>query len=131
MVVTRWASLDAVRDFAKDELDKAVVAEVAQPYFIRYDDRVSHFTDAFSYGRAAAALADASQANTNRAPIPGTRFSWFLCRRKRRERRSPICNYLVRVHTSLLSILKEAFMFEGLSNVMLNCLGQPSARHTQ
>jgi heme-degrading monooxygenase HmoA len=54
MVVTRWASLDAVRDFAKDELDKAVVAEVAQPYFIRYDDRVSHFTVAYEMGQDSA-----------------------------------------------------------------------------
>jgi heme-degrading monooxygenase HmoA len=44
MVVTRWDSMESIKEFAKDDVEKAVVAEVAQPYFIRYDDRVAHFT---------------------------------------------------------------------------------------
>lgn len=44
MVATRWDSMESIKEFAKDDVEKAVVAEVAQPYFIRYDDRVAHFT---------------------------------------------------------------------------------------
>lgn len=44
IVVTIWDSLESIKEFAKDEVDKAVVAQAAQPYFIRYDDHVSHFT---------------------------------------------------------------------------------------
>ena len=43
-VITAWESMEAIKQFAKDDLDKAVVAEVAQPYFIKYDKHVSHFT---------------------------------------------------------------------------------------
>lgn len=42
-VITAWDSMEAVREFAKEDLDKAVVAEVAQSYFIKYDKHVSHF----------------------------------------------------------------------------------------
>lgn len=44
MVMTIWDSMESIKEFAKDDIEKAVVAEVAQPLFIRYDDRVSHFT---------------------------------------------------------------------------------------
>ena len=44
MVMTIWDSMESIREFAKNDLDKAVVAEVAQPYFIKYDKLVSHFT---------------------------------------------------------------------------------------
>jgi heme-degrading monooxygenase HmoA len=43
-VITAWDSMEGIKEFAKDDIDKAVVAEVAQPYFIRYDKHVSHFT---------------------------------------------------------------------------------------
>jgi hypothetical protein len=33
-----------IKEFAKDDLDKAVVAKAEQPYFIKYDKHVSHFT---------------------------------------------------------------------------------------
>lgn len=42
-VITVWDSIESIKEFAKDDIDKAVVAEVAQPYFIRYDKHVSHF----------------------------------------------------------------------------------------
>ena len=42
-VITAWNSIEAIREFAKEDLDKAVVAEVAQSYFIKYDKQVSHF----------------------------------------------------------------------------------------
>ncbi|MCG8552222.1 MAG: antibiotic biosynthesis monooxygenase [Desulfobacterales bacterium] len=44
VVITAWDSMEAIKEFAKDDVDKAVVANVAQPYFIRYDKLVSHYT---------------------------------------------------------------------------------------
>jgi heme-degrading monooxygenase HmoA len=43
LVMTIWDSMESIKEFAKDDIEKAVVAEVAQPFFIRYDDDVSHF----------------------------------------------------------------------------------------
>ena len=43
-VITAWDSMEAIKEFAKDDIDKAVVAEIAHTYFIRYDKHVSHFT---------------------------------------------------------------------------------------
>jgi len=44
LVMTRWDSMESIKEFAKDDIDKAVVAKVAKPFFIRYDDHVSHFS---------------------------------------------------------------------------------------
>ena len=44
MVMTRWESMESIKQFAKDDVEKAVVAEVARPFFIRYEDHVSHFS---------------------------------------------------------------------------------------
>jgi len=44
VVITAWESMDAIREFAKEDLEKAVVAKVAQSYFIKYDRHVLHFT---------------------------------------------------------------------------------------
>lgn len=44
MVMTIWDSMESIKEFAKDGIEKAVVAKVVQPFFIRYDDHVSHFT---------------------------------------------------------------------------------------
>jgi len=44
MVMTIWDSMESIKEFAKDDIEKAVVAKVAQPFFIRYDDHVSHFS---------------------------------------------------------------------------------------
>lgn len=43
VVMTTWDSMESIREFAKDDLEKAVVAPKARPYFIRYDEHVSHF----------------------------------------------------------------------------------------
>jgi heme-degrading monooxygenase HmoA len=43
MVMTIWDSMESIKEFAKNDIDKAVVAEVARPFFKRYDDRVSRF----------------------------------------------------------------------------------------
>jgi heme-degrading monooxygenase HmoA len=43
VVVTRWQSLDAIRTFTGDELDRAVVHEEAAALFADYDHKVKHF----------------------------------------------------------------------------------------
>jgi heme-degrading monooxygenase HmoA len=43
MVMTIWDSMESIKEFAKNDMEKAVVAEIARPLFIRYDDHVSHF----------------------------------------------------------------------------------------
>jgi heme-degrading monooxygenase HmoA len=43
VVVTRWQSLDAIRAFAGEELDRAVVHEDAAALFSDYDRKVRHF----------------------------------------------------------------------------------------
>lgn len=43
MVMTIWDSMESIKEFAKDDIEKAVVAKIAQPLFIRYHDHVSHF----------------------------------------------------------------------------------------
>jgi hypothetical protein len=42
-VVTTWESLDAIRAFAGDELDVAVVPEVVRGMMVRFDPRVAHY----------------------------------------------------------------------------------------
>jgi heme-degrading monooxygenase HmoA len=43
IVVTRWRSLDAVRAFAGDDPDAAVVEPEAAAVLTRYDTRVRHY----------------------------------------------------------------------------------------
>jgi heme-degrading monooxygenase HmoA len=43
LVVTRWHSLDAIRAFAGDELDRAVVHDEAARLFSDFDSKVRHF----------------------------------------------------------------------------------------
>ena len=42
--LTVFDSLDAVRAFAGDDYERAVVAEPARRVLVRYDDRAAHFT---------------------------------------------------------------------------------------
>ena len=42
-VQTLWASLDAIRQFAGDQVETAVVAPAAQPLFRSYDHTVTHY----------------------------------------------------------------------------------------
>jgi heme-degrading monooxygenase HmoA len=44
LVITRWRSLDAIRAFAGDDIETAVVADHAQALLSSWDDRVRHFT---------------------------------------------------------------------------------------
>jgi heme-degrading monooxygenase HmoA len=41
-VLTRWESMDAIRRFAGEDIELAVVAPAAQPCFVSYDKTVSH-----------------------------------------------------------------------------------------
>ena len=43
LVETRWDSLAAIRAFAGDELDRAVVPAAAQTLLSSFDDVVEHF----------------------------------------------------------------------------------------
>jgi heme-degrading monooxygenase HmoA len=44
-VQTLWESLDAIRQFAGDQVETAVVAPAAQPLFRSYDHTVTHYED--------------------------------------------------------------------------------------
>lgn len=43
IVLTFWESIDAIRKFAGDDAEVAVVAPAAQLFFREYDPRVKHF----------------------------------------------------------------------------------------
>jgi heme-degrading monooxygenase HmoA len=43
VVVTRWHSLDAIRTFAGDELDRAVVHDEAAALLTDFDRKVAHY----------------------------------------------------------------------------------------
>jgi heme-degrading monooxygenase HmoA len=43
LVLTRWRSIDAIRDFAGSEIDKAVVEPGAVAALIDFDVRVQHY----------------------------------------------------------------------------------------
>ena len=48
-VVTLWHSLEAIRAFAGDHLDAAVVPPGVQAMLVRYDARVEHYEVAATY----------------------------------------------------------------------------------
>ena len=43
VVITFWQSLDAIRRFARPELEQAVVSEEIIPLLVEYDQRVRHY----------------------------------------------------------------------------------------
>jgi heme-degrading monooxygenase HmoA len=43
LVITRWQSMDAIRSFAGDDVEVAVVADAAQRVLLSWDERVRHF----------------------------------------------------------------------------------------
>lgn len=43
VVITRWTSLDAIREFAGDPIDQAVVTGEAREMLASFDDRVRHY----------------------------------------------------------------------------------------
>ena len=42
-IVTEWASMDAIRAFAGEDVETAVVPEAAQAMMVRFDKRVRHY----------------------------------------------------------------------------------------
>ena len=51
-VITRWESLDAIREFAGDPIDRAVVTEHARALLDSFDDCVRHLNVAVDEGAA-------------------------------------------------------------------------------
>ena len=51
IVVTRWESLDAVRGFAGDDCDRAVVEPVVADLLDSFDETVTHSTVVLRQGR--------------------------------------------------------------------------------
>jgi heme-degrading monooxygenase HmoA len=51
-VITRWESREAIREFAGDPIDQAVVTEHARQLLAGYDDRVQHLRVAIDEGRS-------------------------------------------------------------------------------
>lgn len=45
LVLTRWQSMDAIRAFAGDEPELAVVEPEARAALVRFDDRVIHYDE--------------------------------------------------------------------------------------
>jgi heme-degrading monooxygenase HmoA len=43
IVITKWNSLEAIRGFAGDRLEEAVVADEAAALLTRFDNRVRHY----------------------------------------------------------------------------------------
>jgi heme-degrading monooxygenase HmoA len=43
LIVTNWESLDAIRAFAGDDVDVAVVPDTVRAMMVRYDRTVRHF----------------------------------------------------------------------------------------
>jgi heme-degrading monooxygenase HmoA len=42
-IVTEWDSMDAIRTFAGEDLEEAVVPEKVRSWMIRFDERVVHY----------------------------------------------------------------------------------------
>ena len=53
VLLTRWESLEAVRAFAGDDIDRAVVDTEAAAIMTRWDARVRHYEVAFEDGASA------------------------------------------------------------------------------
>jgi heme-degrading monooxygenase HmoA len=43
LIVTKWESLDVIKQFAGEQIDKAVVPKLVEDMMIRYDDVVRHY----------------------------------------------------------------------------------------
>lgn len=51
LVITEWQTLDAIRKFAGEKIEVAVVPKVVQDIMVKYDERVSHYEVNFVTGR--------------------------------------------------------------------------------
>jgi heme-degrading monooxygenase HmoA len=52
VVITRWQSLDAIREFAGEPIDQAVVTDRARELLEGLDDRVRHYRVAIDESRS-------------------------------------------------------------------------------
>ena len=52
VVMTLWDSMDAIREFAGDKPETAVVEPEARAVLVEYDDFVHHYEIAYEAGRA-------------------------------------------------------------------------------
>jgi heme-degrading monooxygenase HmoA len=43
LIITEWASLDAIKKFAGNDAETAVVPKLVQKIMIRYDEKVRHY----------------------------------------------------------------------------------------
>lgn len=43
LVITKWETLDAIKQFAGEKIDMAVVPKPVQDIMLTYDDHVSHY----------------------------------------------------------------------------------------
>ena len=50
VVLTRWRSIEAVRAFTGDDLERAVVAEEARAVLTRWEPRVRHYEERLGSG---------------------------------------------------------------------------------
>ena len=50
LVVTKWETIDAIKQFAGEKIDTAVVPEPVQHIMLKYDDKVSHYELSFDTG---------------------------------------------------------------------------------
>ena len=51
LVVTRWQSLQAIHEFAGDDVEAAVVPQIVQEMMIEYDRRVRHYQIVHTEGK--------------------------------------------------------------------------------
>ena len=51
VVVTRWTSIEAIRGFAGEDLERAVVEPEARALLVSFDERVQHRTIALDVAR--------------------------------------------------------------------------------
>lgn len=50
LIITKWKTLDAIKQFAGDEIEVAVVPTLVQEIMLKYDERVSHYEINFTTG---------------------------------------------------------------------------------
>jgi heme-degrading monooxygenase HmoA len=51
VILTTWHSMEAIRQFADEPADVAVVPPVAQAMMVEYDKKVAHYEIAYTYQR--------------------------------------------------------------------------------
>lgn len=49
LIVTRWTKLEDIKNFAGEDVSKAVVPEFVQAMMVRYDEVATHYTHQISF----------------------------------------------------------------------------------